>query len=426
MRPSRKSQPQRSGIGQLTLVEHALCPLDSRPGVVDNLVHLASFRFSDAKGKRQIAKAKVFCPLGLSPNDELYLWGLLALTMTHCAGDSELRATPHWCLRQLNLIDPRTRRGGRQYQQFADSLRRLSVVKYVSDNFYDPIRSEHRQVSFGFLSYSLPRDLNSNRCWRIAWDPVFFEQVSAAAGHFRFDLECYRNLDAATRRLFLFVSKVFARRPRLPTMDLAELAVNLLGFSKTLAARDMKVKVTRCIERLQELEVVGDVSFERIRTGEYRVTLARGAHFSKRRRSLPAAKLSDDPLWDALVGIGFDQHAASRLLRRYPRQLLAEWADITQARKERFGSSAFHKSPMAYLVDSVSKAARGMRTPPDWWQALSRAESRPAESEDQGETVFDHIRDELFDPSPIAESSDDGVNTDFAAIGEVFRKPTRF
>ncbi|MGD0896628.1 MAG: hypothetical protein ABR915_02250 [Thermoguttaceae bacterium] len=40
------------------------------------------------------------------------------------------------------------------------------------DHFYDPIRGEHRDVGFGFFSYSLPLDPRSSRAWRFAWAPV--------------------------------------------------------------------------------------------------------------------------------------------------------------------------------------------------------------------------------------------------------------
>lgn len=396
MQPTRKYHPQRSGIGQLTLVEHALCPVDVRQSAVENLVHSASYRFSDAAGRRRTAKARVFCPLGLSAGDELYLWGLLALTMTHCPDEAELRATPHWCLRRLNLIDTQGRRGGRQYKQFEASLRRLCSVKYLSDNFYDPIRREHRRVSFGFLSFSLPGNPDSGRAWGIAWDPLFFEMVSAAAGQFRFDLECYRSLDPASRRLFLFACKIFARRTALPPMELCDMATNLLGFAPTLSLRNMKVKVGRCIERLRRIDVVQDATIEKTRPGEYCVCLTRGSYFNKTRRHETDVPITDDPLWDSLVGIGFDQHGASSLMRRYPRRLLAEWVDITQAAQERFGSSFFRKSPMAYLVDSVSKAAKGTRTAPDWWHDLRRAESRGLDKSKEAMAIFSRIQGEVF------------------------------
>ena len=78
-------------------------------------------------------------------------------------------------------------------------------------------------MSFGFLSYSLPLDPESGRAWRFAWDPIFFELVAATGGHVWFDLTTYRGLDPASRRLFLFVCKVFARRETTPRMNVRHL-----------------------------------------------------------------------------------------------------------------------------------------------------------------------------------------------------------
>jgi len=420
MQQVRKYHPHRSGIGQLTLVEHALCPLDVRQSAVENLVHSAGYRFTDAGGKRRSAKARVFCPMGLTARDELYLWGLLALTMTHCPDEAELRATPHWCLRRLNLIDAHARRGGRQYKQFEASLRRLSAVKYVCDNFYDPVRREHRRVSFGFLSFSLPGNPDSGRAWRIAWDPLFFEMVSAVAGQFRFDFEIYRGLDPASRRLFLFACKVFARRAALPPLGLADLATNLLGFSPALSVRNMKVEVNRCIERLRSIDVVADATIEKSRPGEYRVCITRGAYFDKNHLHETDVPITDDPLWESLVGIGFDLHAASRLLRRYPRRLLVEWVDIAQAAQERFGASFFRKSPMAYLVDSVSKAAKGTRTPPDWWHELRREESRDKDKSKSAMAILGRIQSEVFG-GPVRDDVKVSRRHGFVSVSGVLR-----
>jgi hypothetical protein len=159
------------------LVEHALCPLDPDASLTENLIHSAEYHFTDRSRHQQTARARVFCPLGLSASDELFLWGLLSLTLSQPEPEIELHATPHYCLRQLGLIDQHARRGGRQYQQFADSHARLGAVVYQNDRFYDPIRAEHRSVSFGFLSYSLPLDPASSRAWRIAWNSLFFELV---------------------------------------------------------------------------------------------------------------------------------------------------------------------------------------------------------------------------------------------------------
>ena len=190
------------GFGQLTLVEHSLCPLDSRVSLGENLVHKAEYQYSNAKRQRKTAQARVFCPLGLSASDELYLWGLLALTLSQPGDRADLVATPHWCLRQLGVIDTKAGRGGEQYRQFREALRRLSTMSYHCNAFYDPIRSEHREVSFHFFSYSLPSDQASNRAWRLQWDPTFFELVNHSASHFRFDLALYRKLDPGLTTAF--------------------------------------------------------------------------------------------------------------------------------------------------------------------------------------------------------------------------------
>ena len=395
---SLKEPRRRSAIGQLTLVEHALCPLDSRASLVENLVHEAEYHYSTARGKRKQARVRVFCPLGLSASDELYLWGLLALTMAQADPQPDLRATPHWCLRELGIIDQDSRRGGRQYRQFSAALSRLSVVKYMSDAFYDPVRAEHRRVSFGFLSYSLPMDIDSSRAWRIMWDPLFFEMTRAAAGHFRFDLETYRGLDPASRRLFLFVSKVFARRPLLGGLPLEHLAIDLLGFSSSLSTRDMKAKVRKCLDRLTGVDVLGQWKIEKRTPGRYVVRLERGPYFEQS-LTKPSKQLTaqEHPIWELLEQIGFEPAAAVRLIRRYPSRLLEEWADITLAARDRFGASFFRKSPMAYMVDSLKGATQGRRTAPDWWLELRRREqSKNNELSSESQELFQRIRTEVF------------------------------
>lgn len=396
-----------TGIGQLSLVEHALCPLDSRTSLVENLIFRSEYSYSDAAQSRRTATAQVFCPLGLSAADELYLWGLLALTLLQPEPEPELFASPHWCLRQLGIINQNGKRGGRQYRQFAEALRRLSAVSYMNDAFYDPVRNEHRRVSFHFFSYSTPEEIDSCRAWRIAWDPIFFELVKAAAGHFRFDLAVYRELDAASRRLFLFLCKVFSRKAQLKAIRLEHLAVNLLGFSATLATREMKAKVSRCLSSLIEFHVLSNAEVFRTSPGRFFVRLERGPYFETRMVRSFQPVPSDSPLFETLLTIGFDDAAATRLLRRYPQRLLAVWTDVTQAALERRGPSFFHKSPMAYLVDSVSKAALGKRTPPDWWLDQKRAESRGHQLSDEGLALFSRLRAELFssDQSPVQGST---------------------
>ncbi len=393
-RPSAARKP--SGVGQLSLVEHALCPLDTRSSLVKNLVFDTRYYFTTAGGMRTSSRVRVFCPLGLSATDELYLWGLLALTLAQPDPQPELFATPHWCLRQLGVINQASRRGGRQYRQFAEALRRLSTVTYISDGFYDPVRAEHRRVSLGFFSYSLPEDDSSGRAWLIVWDPLFFRLASATAGHLRFDLALYRQLDTASRRLFLFASKVLSRCPQIRAIPLEEVGINLLGFSPTLTTRQMTAKVRRCLQVLTELQVLVDSEVFRTSPGRYFVRLARGPYFSTSSQRVVRTAPAESPMLETLLSLGFDSAAANRLIGKYPSRLLSEWIDITQAAIERFGPTYFKRSPMAFLVDSVSKATIGQRTPPDWWQELRKTETQRAEMTDGSRHLIARIRTELF------------------------------
>ena len=196
------------------------------------------------------------CPLGLSPKDEFFLWGLLAMTLADPESDGEFHATRHYCLRRLGLIDAKARRGGRQYRDFTAAIERLACVRYQCDKFYDPIRAEHRRVVFGFFSYSLPLDDESSRAWRFAWDPIFFEFVRAAGGALRFNLKVYRQLDVASRRLYLFLTKLFFRQSVTSRLDVNEVAEQILGVAPSVSLRDKKAKLQRCIDQLTRHDVI--------------------------------------------------------------------------------------------------------------------------------------------------------------------------
>jgi len=395
---AHRNEKRPLGFGQLSLVEHSLCPLDRQSSLVENLVHRAEYRYSDAQRKRQSARARVFCPLGLSASDELYLWGLLALTLSQPDDRSDLVATPHWCLKQLGIVNSGSGRGGEQYRLFRDALRRLSVASYLCDAFYDPFRAEHREISFHFFSYNLPADPSSSRVWRLSWDQTFFELAKHGASHLRFDLELYRSLDPASRRLFLFASKIFHRRVSLPPFDLKYLAVEVLGFSPSVATRDLRIKVLRCLKRLDDCGVTCNSEVTRVAKNRYVINAQRGKHFDRSKVS-ESNNRELQPVLETLIGIGFDIGAASRLVRRYPVRLLEEWADITQAKLERQGRGAFRRTPMAFFVDSVSKAHKGQRTPPDWWNELRRVERKKDEIAGDSQKLFDQLRSELFSDS---------------------------
>ena len=422
MTPSRK-QPRTNGasvagLGQLSMVEHALCPLGSGQTAGERLVHECEYHYSDAAGHRQTAQVRVACPLGLSAHDEFYLWGLLALTFSQATPEAEFHATPHYCLRQLGVIDQHARRGGRQYQQFSAALERLSVVRYQNGAFFDPIRAEHRRVSFGLFSYSLPLDVESSRTWRIAWDPLFFEAIGAAGGHLRFDIDLYRELDPASRRLFLLLSKVFYRRNKAPAFELRQLAVQVLGFSSTVADRDLKAKVGRCVRKLTRCGIIRSAApadvFLRRANRSVSVQLERGAHF-RRRGDTKSRQTIESPLVEPMLEIGVDAAAIPRILRENSASVIRQWVDITLAAKERFGAPFFRRSPAAYFIDNLRHAAAGTRTPPDWWHDIRHAERRRREGSPKGRsTKQPAIPDAETDTGALVSS----MRTQFEAAGQ--------
>lgn len=412
------------GLGQLTLVEHALCPLDNRSAAVCNLVHETSYRFTDENRHIRRASAKVVSPIGLTVHDEFYLWGLLALTMSQRELDPEFFATPHFCLRQLHVIDQNVSRGGQQYQQFVKAVERLSLVRYQSDQFYDPIRAERRKVSFGFFSFTMPVDLESSRAWRFSWDRIFFEIVAGAGGSFRFDLSLYREFDPACRRFFLLLCKIFHRRNTTPRFSLRDLAVNVLGFADSVAARDLKQKVGRCLIRLADMNIIEPVEspgcFQKQGPGEYTFVLIRGKYFGHKAKLSFSGLAMESPFDEPLKKIGFEERAIQWLHRTYGAAHLREWIDITLAAQERFGRSFFRKNPQAYLLDNLKMASQAGRQPPDWWHELRkqeqrhRSEKRPASGPArflsglgvESRESYERIRQEIFDQFVAAGQTD--------------------
>ena len=371
----RNTKAKTNGVGQLSLVEHALCPLDSRTSLRPNQVFDSGYFYSDQLRKRKRVAVQVFCPLGLSPQDELNLWGMLALTLANKDSDGSLFATRYYILSQLGIINSKSKRGGRQYKEFEASLKRLSMVTYFSDGFYNAVRAEHQKISFGFFSYHGPKDDHSDRPWRIAWDPVFFDLVKPIGGALRFNFELYSGLDVASRRLFLFLSKIFFKRTTTPRLTVEHLAIDILGYLPNAAPRNIRIKVIRSIRKLEDIGILArndDHLFTK-RNGVYSLKLHRGRDYFKVSDSQPTVT---SPLVEPMKKIGLDNRAIRGLLAKFSIPMLNEWVDVTLAAMERFGSSFFTKSPAAYLVDNLNNAAKGTRLPPDWWHDIRRAEER--------------------------------------------------
>ena len=399
------------------------------------------------------------CPEGLSPADEIYLWGLLSLTFSQPHPAVDFCATPHYCLQQLGCLGPSANHGGKNYDLFRSAINRLSAVHYRNDRFYDPIRGEHRDVAFGFLSYSLPLDADSSRAWRFAWDPIFFEFCSAVGGSLRFDFRTYRRLDEASRRLYLLLRKIFWRNEVSPAFDLREIAVETIGFSPSHETYELKRKLWACMERLRQESIIrlppGVASVRELCTkrakGRYSVRLHRGPHFDRTAQASMTANLTDSPLYEPLTAIGFDHAAIRRILAAYAARLVAECADMTLAAKERFGPQFFKKSPQAYFMDNIREQGEGRRTPPDWWRALRQEEERrrrelstdeapaddPNESrfraylETEAREEFDTVMASVFQSFKAAGQSDDAAKenaryqTELHFRNRFFKQPGR-
>ena len=418
-------------------MEHALCPLDAASSLGDPLIHEASYWFSDLNRHRKQAHARVLCPEGLSSSDEFYLWGLLSLTFSQQNPTADFYATPYYCLRRLGCIDAQANRGGKNYELFRSAIDRLAAVTYRNDFFFDPIRGEHRQVSFGFFSYSLPLDPQSSRAWRFAWDPIFFEFCSAVRGALLFDFQTYRALDEASRRLFLLLKKVFWRNAESPDFDLHDLAVHTIGFAPTQEPRHLKRKLLRCIERLLAqgiLRLPTGISrpvdlFTKRAKGRYSVRLHRGPHFDHPLADAMHCDVTESPLYEILTTIGLDRPAIRHVLTAYDPRLIAEIADMTIAARERFGEAFFTKSPAAYFMDNLAQHAKKNRTAPDWWRAVRAEEERrrrqaerPAKGPDdhaekafrayldtEARDAFERVMDRVFQSFRSAGQSDEAA-----------------
>lgn len=370
----------RSGIGQLSLLEHALCPLDVRRTGSSGFTHECHYGFTSTEGQARTARVHVHCPEGLSPADEFYLWGLLGLALGQPEPSADFHATPYYCLQQLGVLQGKAR-GGKTYHLFREALRRLAAVRYQNDQFYDPLRQENRQVSFGFLSYSLPLQIDSNRAWRIYWDPLFFEYCQALGGALRFDLETYRELSYAARRLYLLLQKVFWRHATSPRFSLRQLAVQTLGFSDTLPAEKLRLRIKRCARQLAERQIIelpaggpAKLFTRRSRGSEY-VQFRRHPRFTRRQQQRSVAPAS--PQAELLSAIGFDTQASSWILKRHTPQQVQLWCDVTLAAIEHKGPGFFQRNAQAFFLDNLKHARDGRRTPPDWFIALRREEEQP-------------------------------------------------
>jgi hypothetical protein len=159
--------------------------------------------------------------------------------------------------------------------------------------------------------------------------------------------------------------------------------VNVLGFSETIALRNLKQKVKRAALRLGAqniIQISQNVDTRQLfvdrEDGGASLRLRRGPAFRKASRQLDVDAVRSLPIFEPLSAIGLDDKAIGWVAKNFRHQLIQQWADITLAAKERHGLTFFRKSPQAYFMNNLREAAENGRTPPDWWWACKREEEK--------------------------------------------------
>lgn len=362
---------EHEGIAQLSLLETALWPL--RGGQLDRATFETTYTFKAGEEQRH-AHVAVYAPLGLQAEDEYILWGLLGASLSRPNAESTLLATPYWIIQQLDMS-----LGGSQYDQLRRSLERLSLVAYQNTGFYNPVTQQHERITMHFLSSFLPTrgrggDVALDRAWRIEWSPLFFQMCQVTGGTLLFDLDLYRELSPAARRLFLKLKDRFWRSKRV-FLNVDDLTINGLGFSADRPLKKRKFELLRCIGEMLDHQIIElgpghaspqDLLIHRGK-GLYIVQFFEGAYFRQseaRRTTGRKNAILEDPLYEPLQKIGLGDAAIRRLFETNSRQNIQRWVKITDTalHDKPQGFPGFKVSPAAFLIDGI----QNQRLPPDW------------------------------------------------------------
>src|SRR5436309_2539935 len=353
---------EREGIAQLSILETALWPL--RGGKLSSSLFASTYEFS-VGDKRQTANVTTYSPEGLQSIDEYVLWGLLGLSLDRPQPESTLLATPYWIIKQLGMS-----MGGFQYDQLRASLERLATVGYQNTGFFNPVTQQHERVTLHFFSSFIPTkgrhgNIATDRVWRIEWDSHFFQLCRATGGSLLFDLDLYRQLKPASRRLFLKLKDRFWRSNRVH-MNVDDLTINGLGFSAERPLKKRKYDLTQCIRELLDYGIIElgsgqtdphDLFLKRSK-GCYVVVFYEGEYFRQARSERVLRQqnaITADPLYEPLKKIGVDDAAIKRIFKQRTRAMIQKWVRITDAamHEKPVGFPGFRKSPAAFFIDAV-------------------------------------------------------------------------
>lgn len=370
----------REGIAQLSLLETALWPL--KGGRLTTPTFDTAYTFKEGDHARD-ARVTVYAPLGLQSEDEYVLWGLLGLSLGRASDDHTLLATPYWIIKQLGMAV-----GGTQYGQLRASLERLALVAYQNTAFYNPVTQQHERVTLHFFSTYLPTkgrggDVDADRVWRIEWSPLFFKMCQATGGTLLFDLDLYRDLTPAARRLFLKLKDRFWRSKRV-FLNVDDLTIHGLGFSADRPLKKRKYDLTACMQELLDRGIIelgrgqSDLKqlFLKRAKGVYVVQFLEGPYFRQplAGKAATRAAIVDDPLYQPLKIIGVDDAGIRRLFEQCSRGLIQKWIRVTDAamHERPRGFPGFKATPAAFLIDAVQNG----RLPPDWIYAHEKQRQR--------------------------------------------------
>lgn len=399
-KPGRPRKPLAAmgldhGMSQVSLVETALSPLDYQPGTA--LRHITEFVYYDADRQRRAGTVTVKAPGGLSPTDELVLYGMLAITFADPRPVPELTATPHYLCRQLGLPI-----GGDHYKRLRESMHRLSEVVYRNSAWWDRQRGQHRDVGFHFLSHDLPTasdhrtDDQDREPWTILWDPLFFRLMDTSRGFVWFDFDTYRALrNPAARRGYLLLRKIFHHRETSPRFDMRAFATQQLGYAAGLEPKSIRQKLKSLIATWQEQGIVDPETdtesfFERKGPGEWTLILRRGPRFAEPadRPSLPTGRAADHPSYEILAHLDLTHAEIVDIQRRYRDNLIyvVRAAQMARSVQKQTGDPDGARSAFMEYLNKIDSYGEGATDEAELDRSRKIYEQRKQEAESEWKT----------------------------------------
>ena len=202
---------EREGIAQLSLLETALWPLQG--GKLPSNMFETEYAFTTAAGRRT-GHVTVRAPWDCRPSTN-WCCGACSAPRSPARAEPVLLATPYWMLR-IWASTPAARSTTDCASRSCGWPSRATRTTASTT----PRTEEHEYAAFQFLSILLPtvggvgETVDNDRCWRIEWNPAFFRFCQATGGNLLFDLDLYRQLTPASRRLFLKLKDRFWRSKR--------------------------------------------------------------------------------------------------------------------------------------------------------------------------------------------------------------------